>query len=176
MGMGGGGSAPQVIHPGEAAQAAMGTAAAGEQMAIANQPVEQYAQLYTTEQLGPAQMRTQQALANQAAYQAAAAQQDIQSRVDPLAYAERQMRLKAATDRLGQLIGTPSSDYAYRDPRAFQVADMGNVAPLSDLARTAQGFASNLSVGSVNKKGANPRLITATPSNPQLLPSPPSYF
>ena len=91
---------PEVIHPGEAAQAATGTAAAGEMMSIANQPIEQYANLFTTEQLGPAEMQTQQALANRAAYQGALAQQDIQSRVDPLAYAQRQMRLKATTDRL----------------------------------------------------------------------------
>jgi hypothetical protein len=97
---------PDPITPGEAAQAAVGTAGAGEMMSVANQPIEQYGNLATTEELGPAETQTQQSLANQAAYQSASAQQDIQSRLDPQAYAQRQMRLSAATSRLGQLYGT----------------------------------------------------------------------
>jgi len=155
-----GGKAPEVIHPGEAAQAAMGTAAAGEQMSIANAPIEQYANLYANTRLGPAEMRTQQALANQAAMQSASAQQAVQATVDPLAYAQRQMRLKAATDRLGQLTGQPASAFGYSDPRAFQTADMTQIDPLGTLARAGQNFAGALSIGSVNKAGANPMLIS----------------
>ena len=96
---------PEVVTPGEAAVAAMGTAAAGEKMSLANQPVDQYGNLITTELLGPAQMKTQQALANQAALQGAKAQMDIQSPLDPQAYAQRQMRMNAANARLGRFYG-----------------------------------------------------------------------
>ena len=61
----------------------MGTAAAGERMSIANQPIDQYGNLLTTEMLGPAQMQVQQALANQAALQGAKAQMDIQTQGRP---------------------------------------------------------------------------------------------
>jgi hypothetical protein len=149
---------PKVITPGEAAQAAVGTAGAGEMMSIANQPIEQYANLYTTQQLGPAQMQTQQALANQAAYQGASAQQDIQSRVDPLAYAQRQMRLKAATDRLGQLYGQDPSAFSFRAPGAYAIPGTSDVASLPTLRGAASDIAANLATGSVDKSGTNPRL------------------
>src|SRR5215471_2749418 len=124
---------PKPITPGEAAQAAVGTAGAGEMMSIANQPIEQYANLYTTSQLGPAETQAQTALANQAAYQSAAAQQDIQSRVDPLAYAQRQMRMKAATDRLGQLYSQDPSAFTFRAPSAYTVPGTVDVPALSTL-------------------------------------------
>src|SRR4029077_16277767 len=110
-----GGSAPQpeVIHPGEAAQAAVGTAAGREEMSVANQPVEQYANLATTRALGPAEMQAQQALAGQSALQGAQQQQAIQSQVDPMAYAQRQMRMAAANQRLGQLPGQNPSAITY---------------------------------------------------------------
>jgi len=148
----------QPIHPGEAAQAAVGTAGAGEMMSIANQPIEQYANLYTNTQLGPAEMQTQQALANQAAYQGALAQQDIQSRVDPLAYAQRQMRLKAATTRLGQLYGQDPSAFSFRAPSAYTVPGTVDVPALSTLRQGAADIASNLAIASVNKGGYDPRL------------------
>jgi len=158
MGSGGGGSAPQPIRPGEAAQAAVGTAGAGEMMSIANQPVEQYANLQTMSELGPAEVQAQQALANQAAYQSAAAQMDIQSRVDPLAYAQRQMRMKAATDRLGQLYGQDPSAFSFRAPSAYQVPGTADVAPISQMAQGARDVASQLSLASLSKKGTDPRL------------------
>src|SRR5262252_5621345 len=120
-----GGKAPEPIHPGEAAQAAMGTASAGEQMAIANQPVEQFGNLRTAQQLGPAEMHTQQALANQAAYQSAAAQQDIQAKLDPMAFAQRQMRMQLANQRLGQLGGLDPNAYGFNAPGVYDVKTVG---------------------------------------------------
>lgn len=176
MGSGGGGQAPDVIHPGEAAQAAVGTAGAGEMMSIANQPIEQYANLATTSQLGPAEIQAQQSLANQAAYQGAMAQQDIQSRVDPLAYAQRQMRLQATTKRLGQLTGIDPSQVSFRAPTAYDVPSTGDVPPLEALRTQAAGIASNIATGAVDKSGANPRLVR--PAQAWAPPStmPTSYF
>lgn len=150
---------PETFSPGEAAQAAVGTAGAGEMSAIANQPTEQYANLYTNTQLGPAQMKTQQALANEAALQGAQAQKDIQSRVDPMAYAQREMRLQSATNRLGKLYGVDPSAFTYRAPSAYQVADMRNVASLGDLASTSGLIAKHLYTSGVSSKGDNPYLI-----------------
>jgi hypothetical protein len=164
----GGGSQPQPpkpITPGEAAQAAVGTAAAGEMMSVANQPIEQYGNLYTTGQLGPAEVQTQQALANRAALQSAQGQLDIQSQVDPLAYAQRQMRLKAATDRLGQLYGTSPSAFSFSAPAAYTVPGTANIPALSALRQGAGDIASNLATASVNYKGANPTLNIPTGTN-----------
>lgn len=152
--------APNPITPGEAAQAAVGTAGAGEMMSIANQPVEQYSNLATTEQLGPAETQTQQSLANRAAYQSASGQQDIQSRLDPMAYAQRQMRLTAATNRLGQLYGTDPSIFKYRDPSAYAIPGSSAVPDVNTLAGNAAGIASNLSTASVDSSGGNPQLLT----------------
>ena len=154
---------PEVVHPGEAAQAAMGTAAAGEQMAIANQPLEEYGNLMTTEQLGPAQMQTQQALANQAAYQGALAQRDIQSRVDPQAYAQREMRMQSANKRLGDLYGVDPKGYSFSAPQAYAVPGMDASPSMDQLQQLGAAVASRLSVGSVNKAGADPQLLA--PSN-----------
>jgi hypothetical protein len=167
---------PEVVHPGEAAQAAVGTAGAGEMMSIADQPIEQYANLATTSALGPAEMQTQQSLANQAAYQAAQAQQDIQSRVDPYAYAQRQMRLAAATQRLGQLTGWSPKDFSYRAPGAYVVPGTADMPSLADLQAQGAAIASNLSTAAVNSRGANPRLVGPSGAqNPQLTPTM-SYF
>jgi hypothetical protein len=169
---GGGGSAPQpqVIHPGEAAQAAVGTAAAGEMMSVANQPVEQYANLATTKALGPAEMQAQQALAGRAALQGAQQQQDIQSQVDPMAFAQRQMRLKAATNRLGQLYGTDPTAFNYRAPEAYAMPQLSAIPDLGTLAGRSGAIASNLATGSVDRSGSNPTLNLANQ------PKVPSYF
>jgi len=164
----GGQSAPQPpkpITPGEAAQAAVGTAAAGEMMSVANQPIEQYGNLYTTGQLGPAEVQTQGALANQAAMQSAQGQLAIQSQVDPLAYAQRQMRLKAATDRLGQLYGTSPSAFSFTAPGAFTVPGTAQMPSLSGLRQGANDIASNLATASVNYQGGNPQLKLPTGTN-----------
>jgi hypothetical protein len=146
----------------------MGTAGAGEAMSVANQPIEQYANLATTRALGPAEMQAQQALSNQAAYQGALAQQDIQSRVDPMAYAQRQMRMQAANKRLGQLYGVNPNAYSFRATSPYAMPTAGDTPSLADLQKLGAAAASNLSMGSVNKAGGDPRLID--PSNPQALP------
>jgi hypothetical protein len=155
---------PQVITPGQAAQAAVGTAGAGEMMSIANQPIEQYANLATTRALGPAEMQTQQALSGQAALQGAQQQQAIQSQVDPMAYAQRQMRMAAANQRLGQLTGQNPSAITYRAPDAFAMPQMSNLSGLAALRAQGAGAASQLSTGAVDRSGANPSLVS--PSNP----------
>lgn len=160
---GGGGGKPEVIHPGEAAQAAVGTQGAGEMMSMANQPVEQYGNLVTTQALGPAMQQTQGALQNQAAYQSAAGQRAIQSSIDPMAYAQREMRLQAATDRLGQLYGVNPSDYSFQAPGAYNVYGVSNPS-LSDVQKIGAGVASQLSTATVDKSGQNPRLIAPSTS------------
>jgi hypothetical protein len=159
--------------PGEAAQAATGAAGAGELMSIANQPIEQYSQLATTQALGPAQMQAQQSLANQAARSGAQAQMDIQSSVDPQAYAQRQMRMNAANKRLGQLYGVDPTSLSYSAPQAYAMPGPGSTPTLQELAANAGAIASNISTAGVNKAGADPQLHS--PTNAQLnLPY--SYF
>lgn len=172
----GGGSTPEVVHPGEAAQAATGSAGAGEMMAVANQPVENYANLATMTQLGPAEQQTQSALQNQAAKQSAQAQMDIMSSVDPMAYQQRQMRLAAGTKRIGELTGYNPNDFSASYPGAFQPANMSDVAALSDLAQQGRAIASNVSTAGMSKKGTNPYLINPNKAqDPNLLP-PVSYY
>ena len=149
---------PAPVTPGEAAQAATGTAAAGEMMSVANQPVDQYGNLMTTEALGPAEMQTQQAIANQAALQGAKAQMDIQSQVDPQAYAQRQIRMNMANKRLGQLAQIDPTSIAYSAPSAYTVPGSGATPNLAALKANAAAIAGQLSTASVNKAGANPQL------------------
>jgi hypothetical protein len=174
--MGGAPKAPDPITPGEAAQAAVGTAAAGEMMSVANQPVEQYGNLATTEQLGPAETQTQQALANQAAYQSASAQQDIQSRIDPMAYAQRQMRMQSANQRLGQLYGQNPSAFTFRAPGAYAIPGSGAVPDLATLTQGSGQIAQNLATASVDKSGGNPQLTRPTGTNLGTPIAPQSYL
>jgi hypothetical protein len=160
---------PEPIHPGEAAQAAMGTAAAGEMMSVANQPVDQYGNLVNTIALGPAAMQTQQALAGRAAKQGAQQQMDIQSSVDPQAYAQRQMRMDAANKVLGRLNNVDPLSYRYAAPsNTYSLPGTGDLPDPTALARNARAIASNLSVGAVNKSGANP--VLHGPGNIQTMP------
>ena len=158
-------SPPSPITPGQSAQAAVGTAGAGEMMSIANQPIEQAANLQTTEALGPAESQTQGALQARSALQGAQAQRAIQSQVDPMAYAQREMRLKAATDRLGQLYGQNPSAFSFSAPGAFAMPGPQGSPSLSDLTKMGQTAASNISTAAVNAQGGNPVLVS--PSNPQ---------
>ena len=154
----------------------MGTAGAGEMMSIANQPIEQYSNLYTTQALGPAETQTQQALANQAAYQSAAAQQDIQSRLDPMSYAQRQMRLQSATDRLGQLYGQDPTAFSFRAPSAYTVPGSTDVPSLATLRQGASDIAKNQALASVDKRGTNPSLHLPGPTNLSVPTVAQSYF
>jgi hypothetical protein len=169
---------PEVIHPGEAAVAAMGTAAAGEKMSLANQPVDQYGNLLTTEMLGPAQMQTQQALANQAALQGAKAQMDIQSRVDPQAYAQRQMRMNATNQRLGRIYGVDPTAPVYSAPGAYQIPGSDATPDVTRMAQLGRMVASNLSYGKVSGSGGDPTLVTPGKGAAQTagVYAPQSYF
>lgn len=160
---------PDPITPGQAAQAAMGTAAAGEMMSVANQPVDQYGNLVNTMALGPAAMQTQTALSGRAARQAAQQQMDIQSSVDPQAYAQRQMRMNAANQRLGALYGVDPKAFSYSAPGAYGIPGIKDLPDLDQLQQTGSAIASRLSTGSVNRSGADPRLNA--PKNVQALPS-----
>src|SRR5258705_8465922 len=148
---------PDPVHPGEAAQAATGAAAAGEMMSVANQPIDQYGNLMNTVTLGPAQMQAQQALAGRAARQGAQQQMDVQSSVDPQAYAQRQMRMQSANKRLGQLYGGDPSMYSYSAPGAFTVPGSTDLPDLTQLRKNAAAIASNLSTASLNNAGADSR-------------------
>ena len=163
---------PTTYSPGQAAQAAVGTAGAGEMMSIADQPIEQYSQLATQEALGPAQIQAQQSLANRAALSGAQAQEDIQSSVDPQAYAQRQMRMQAANKRLGQLYGVNPAAYSYSAPGAYAMPSTSSSPDLATLRANAAAIASNISTAGVHTSGADPWLNA--PSNPQS--ALPSYY
>ena len=160
---------PDPITPGQAAQAAMGTAAAGEMMSVANQPIDQYSNLINTISLGPAAMQAQQALAGRAAKVGAQQQMDIQSSVDPQAYAQRQMRMNAANQRLGQLYGVNPNAISYNAPsNTYGIPGSADLPDPTLMAQNARALASNLSVGAVNKSGANP--VLHPPNNSQGVP------
>jgi hypothetical protein len=160
---------PETYSPGQAAQAAMGTAAAGEQMSLANQPLDQYGNLINTLTLGPAAMRAQTALSGRGAKQAAQQQMDIQSSVDPQAYAQRQMRMTAANKALGRLYGVDPTSPRYNTPgNTYSMPGSADIPDPQLLAQNARALASNLSIGSVNSAGANPTL--RGPNNAKALP------
>src|SRR4029077_17917595 len=110
-------------------------------------------------------------LAGLSARQGAQQQMDIQSSIDPQAYAQRQMRMNAANQRLGELynvdpkaIGFPGNGNAYTVPGGDDLPDP------TALARNARALASNLSVGAVNKAGADP--VLNAPANIKSMPYP----
>ena len=155
----GGSKTPDPITPGESAQAATGAAAAGEMMSVANQPIDQYGNLVNTMALGPAAMQTQQALAGRAAKMGAQQQMDIQSSVDPQAYAQRQMRMNSANARLGKLYGVDPTAFKYATPSgAYSMPSAGQLPDLNELQNNASAIASRLSTAAVNKQGTEPVL------------------
>jgi hypothetical protein len=150
---------PETYSPGQAAQAAMGTAAAGEMMSVANQPVDQYGNLVNTLAYGPSAMRAQTALSGRAAKQAAQQQMDIQSSVDPQAYAQRQLRMNAANKRLGQLYNVDPTSPKYNAPgNTYSMPGSADLPDLNQMSQMGSAIASKLSTGAVNKAGANPTL------------------
>ena len=150
---------PDPITPGESAQAAVGTAAAGEMMSVANQPIDQYGNLVNTMALGPSAMQTQQALSGRAAKQAAQQQQDISSSVDPQAFAQRQMRMNAANARLGKLYNVDPTAFQYSTPgNTYSVPRPSDLPDLGQLQQNASAIASRLSTAAVNKQGTDPVL------------------
>jgi hypothetical protein len=143
-------------------------------MSVANQPVDQYGNLINTITLGPAAMQTQQALAGRAARQGAQQQMDIQSSVDPQAYAQRQMRMDMANRTLGRLGGVDPTAYKYAAPsNTYSLPGSADLPNVEDLAKNARAIASNLSVGAVNKSGTNPVLRgpAATVQSPYAIPA-----
>lgn len=162
---------PDVVTPGESAQAAMGVAAGGEMMSVANQPIDQYANLVNTMALGGPSMQTQQALAGRAARQGAQQQMDIQSSVDPQAYAARQMRMNAANARLGKLYGVDPTAFKYAAPsNTYAIPGTGDLPDPIALAANARAIGRNLSTASVNKAGANPVLNPPSAGSLQNVP------
>ena len=156
----------ETYSPGQAAQAAMGTAAAGEMMSLANQPVDIYGNLLNTISLGPYAMQTQGSLAGRAAKQAAQQQMDIQSSVDPQAYAQRQMRMNAANKTLGRLYGVDPTALKYNAPgNTYSIPGSQDLPDPTQLSANARALATNLSVGAVNKAGTNPVLHAPDDSN-----------
>jgi hypothetical protein len=148
--------APSPPSPREAAQAAVEAAQAGDIYQTANAPIAGYADLYTQAMLGPARMQLQQGLANQAALSGAMAQQAVQSQVDPMAYSMRQMGLKAASSRLGQLYGMDPSAFSYRAPAAFGTPTAASLPSLRELGTSGAAIASKLAP--VYFKGGDPTL------------------
>jgi hypothetical protein len=171
---------PDPITPGESAQAAVGTAAAGEMMSVANQPIDQYGNLVNTMALGPAQMQTQQALMGRAARQGAQQQMDVQSAVDPQAYAQRQMRMNAANQRLGKLYNVDPTAFSYQTPPGtYTVPTTADLPDIGQVQRNAAAIASRLSTAAVNKAGTDP--VLKQPNYARDIPYPalagtPSYY
>lgn len=162
---------PETYSPGQAAQAAMGTAAAGEMMSVANQPVDEYGNLLNTITMGPAAMRAQTALSGRAAKQAAQQQMDIQSSVDPQAFAQRQMRMNAANAKLGRLYGVDPTAPRYNAPSdTYTMPGSGDLPDPVAMARNAQALSGMLSTGAVNKAGANPVLNRPSASSMAGIP------
>jgi hypothetical protein len=139
---------------------------------MVNAPLAGYADLYLQSMLGPQRMQLQQGLASQAALQAAMAQKDIQSRVDPQVYAMRQMNLNAAQSRLGQLYGMDPSAFSYRAPAAYATpssAQMPSLANIDALSKAVSGAYGTVTMGSGGK--VYTKLPSGTPGIPNLMPS-----
>jgi hypothetical protein len=140
---------------------------AGDIYQLVNAPLTGYADLYTQSMLGPARMQLQQGLAARGALQAAMAQEDIQSRVDPQAYAIRQMNLRNASSRLGKLYGVDPSAFTYRAPAAYAIPSQGQIPNISDLTALSSALASNVSRVSLQRGGVP---TISPPSSPQQAP------
>jgi hypothetical protein len=156
-------SSPKPVKPptpGQAATAAIGTAGAGTLMDTANAPIQAYGNLYTNTMLDPYLSKTQTAVQNQAALQAASAQQDIQARLDPMAYQQRQMRLKASTQKLGRLYGMDPSAFTFSAPGAYQTANLAKAPSLGQLSGDSRLIANALQLAKVSGSGGDPTLYT----------------
>lgn len=150
---------PETYSPGQAAQAAMGTAGAGEMMSVANQPIDIYGNLVNTLAYGPTAMRAQTALSGRAAKQAAQQQMDIQSAVDPQAYAQRQMRMNAANKVLGRINNVDPTSPRYATPsNTYSIPGTADLPDINQMQQMGSAIASRLSTGAVNSSGANPTL------------------
>ena len=159
-------SQPQPPSPQESAEAAVQAAQAGDVYQVANAPVQGYADLYTQAMLDPARAQLQSAVAAQSALQGAQAQQAIQSQVDPMAYQIRQMNLKAASSRLGQLYGLDPSAFSYTAPAAFATPTPAALPSLQSLASGGQAIGQQLA----NVYWTGGRYVAGGPSGTAAIP------
>jgi hypothetical protein len=157
---------PKPPSPEEAARAAVQATQAGDVYQLVNAPLTGYADLYTQALMGPQRMQLQQGLAARGALQAAMAQEDIQSRVDPMAYAMRQMNLKSASSRLGKLYGVDPSAFTYRAPAAYGIPSGPQMPKLSDINALSSALAGNVSRVSLQ----GDRVSVEPGTNPQEIP------
>jgi hypothetical protein len=146
-------SAPQPPTPAESAQAAVQATLAGDEYQTLNAPLQGYADLYLQSMLDPARAQLSSAINAQTALQGAQAQQAIQSQVDPLAYATRQMNLKAATSRLGQLYGMDPTAFSYTAPGAFATPTSAQIPAMSNIDALTKAVAQNMVPVSLGKGG-----------------------
>jgi hypothetical protein len=158
---------PKPPSPEEAASAAVQATQAGDIYQLVNAPLTGYADLYTQAMMGPPRMQLQQGLAARGALQAAMAQEDIQSRVDPMAYAIRQMNLKSASSRLGQLYGVDPSAFTYQAPAAYGIPSNAQMPRISDINALSNVLSGNVS--RVSLQGGKTYVSPGT--NPQPMPN-----
>jgi hypothetical protein len=144
---------PTPPSPQESASAALQAQLGGDVYHTLNAPLEGYADLYMQSLLGPARAQLQSGLAAQTALQGARAQQAVQAETDPMAYAIRQMNLKAASSRLGQLYGMDPSAFGYKAPSAFATPTSAQLPPMSSIEALTGAISRNMVPVSLGKGG-----------------------
>lgn len=144
---------PSPPSPQESASASLQATLGGDEYQTLNAPLQGYADLYLQSMLDPARAQLSSAINAQTALQGAQAQQAIQSQVDPLAYATRQMNLKAATSRLGQLYGMNPSAFSYKAPGAFATPTSAQIPDISNVDALTQAIAGHMIPVSLDKSG-----------------------
>jgi hypothetical protein len=144
---------PSPPSPQESASAAVQATLAGDTYQTLNAPIQGYTDLYLQSLLGPTRAQLSSGLAAQTALQGAMAQKDIQSRVDPQAYAMRQMNLNAAQSRLGSLYGMDPSAFSYRAPSAYATPTGAQIPPISSIDALTRATAGSMVPVSLDKGG-----------------------
>jgi hypothetical protein len=144
---------PTPPSPQESASAALQATLGGDVYQTLNAPLQGYTDLYLQSLLDPARAQLQSGVSAQTALQGARAQQAIQSQTDPMAYAIRQMNLKAASSRLGQLYGMDPTAFRYSAPSAFATPTSAQLPPLSSIQELTGAVAANMVPVSLDKSG-----------------------
>jgi hypothetical protein len=144
---------PEPPSPQESASAALQATLGGDVYQTLNAPLQGYADLYLQSLLDPARAQLQSGISAQTALQGARAQQAIQSQTDPMAYAIRQMNLKATSSRLGQLYGMDPTAFRYSAPGAFATPTSAQLPPLSSIQGLTGAISSNMVPVSLDKSG-----------------------
>ena len=161
-------SPPTPPSPQESASAALQATLGGDVYQTLNAPLQGYADLYLQSLLDPARAQLQSGISAQTALQGARAQQAIQSQTDPMAYAIRQMNLKAASSRLGQLYGMDPNAFRYSAPGAFATPTSGQLPPLSSIDALTKAVSANMVPVSLDKSGG---VTIGTPQGGGSIPS-----